>query len=215
MHKFYKMNRHLALFLFLLISCTVMAQEDLDKYGMKDKDVPQGLNVGDEAPSINLTDNSGKEYSLEEALEDGPVVLTFYRGNWCPYCNRYLSNLVDSLPMLEEQGASLIAISPESAAQLAKTSEKVNDGIKLLSDEDGVVMRDYDVDFWVTEKYQGKIKRGLLRNIAKSNEQEEAILPVPATYIIGKDGKIVFRYFDINYRKRVPVSAILKALKEI
>lgn len=215
MHKFYKMNRHLALLLLLLVSCTAMAQEDLAKYGMKDKDVPLGLNVGDEAPSINLTDNSGMEYSLEEALKDGPVVLTFYRGNWCPYCNRYLSNLVDSLPMLEEQGASLIAISPESAAQLAKTTEKINDGIKLLSDEDGVVMRDYDVDFWVTEKYQGKIKRGLLRNIAKSNEQEEAILPVPATYIIGKDGKIVFRYFDINYRKRVPVSVILKALKEI
>lgn len=155
---------------------------------------------------------NGEEYKLSDALKKGPVVLTFYRGEWCPYCNRYLANVTDSLFYIQEKGASFIAISPEKEKNIMKMAEKVGDGISILSDNEGNVMKAYDVDFMVTSAYQNKIKMGLLTSIKKSNGQEAAILPVPATYIISKEGKIIYRYFDINYTQRAPISAILKAL---
>ena len=189
------------------------AQINQAKYGMMDEDLPQGLNIGDKAPDIELSDQYGDTFLLIEALKKGPVVITFYRGNWCPHCSRYLAALSDSINFIIAAGAQFVAISPESSENVKKTAEGLSKHIKILNDKDGRVMKLYDVDFEVTKSYQSKIEAGLQRSIKNSNEQEVAILPVPATYIIAKEGNIIFRHFDENYRNRASINSILAALK--
>ncbi len=187
--------------------------QDVEKYGMENKDVPKGLVVGEEAPDFTLQKIDGSEFSLSEALENGAVVVYFYRGNWCPYCTKQLANLSDSLNLITQTGATVIAISPESPAELEKSGSGMEGDIMLLSDKDGEAMKSYDVDFYVTKAYQDKLAKGKEIDLADFNEQEVAVLPVPATYVINQKGEIIYRYFDINYRTRSSVAAVLNALK--
>ncbi len=196
----------------IALSLNALGQE-IEKYGVQDKDVPKGLEVGAEAPELTLPTADGREFSLAEALKKGPVVVYFYRGSWCPYCSKQLSNLSDSLNMINETGATVVAISPASPANKEEAAVSMEGDIILLHDIDGEAMEVFDVDFYVTEAYQAKLAKGKKIDLAGYNEQDEAVLPVPATYVISQDGVIVYRYFDINYRKRATVAAVLKALK--
>ena len=140
-----------------LLSIVVMAAclntfgQDVEKYGMENKDLPKGLEVGQKAPDLTLQKMDGSEFSLSAALEEGAVVVYFYRGNWCPYCTKQLANLSDSLNMITETGATVIAISPESPTQLEKSASTMEGDIMLLSDKDGEAMKSFDVDFYVTK----------------------------------------------------------------
>ncbi len=187
--------------------------QDVEKYGMENKDLPKGLEIDDQAPELTLMTSEGKEFSLSEALEKGSVVVYFYRGNWCPYCTKQLANLSDSLNLITETGATVVAISPESPTQLEKSASTMEGDILLLSDKDGEAMKSFDVDFYVTKAYQDKLAKGKEMDLAQFNDQDVAVLPVPATFVINQDGKIVYSYFDINYRQRATVAAVLKALK--
>ncbi len=187
--------------------------QDVEKYGMENKDLPKGLEIGAQAPELTLMTSEGKEFSLSEALEKGSVVVYFYRGNWCPYCTKQLANLSDSINLITETGATVVAISPESPTQLEKSASTMEGEILLLSDKDGEAMKSFDVDFYVTMAYQDKLAKGKEIDLAEFNEQDAAVLPVPATFVINQDGKIVYRYFDINYKQRATVAAVLKALK--
>lgn len=199
--------------IFLAFHLIANAQTDPTKYGMVDKDLPLGLKLGEQAPSIEGLDQFGTKFSLKEALKNGPVIITFYRGNWCPYCSRYLAALSDSIRLIKETQARFVAVSPENKENVAKSAENLAKEISILSDVGGVIMKAYDVDFEVTKGYQTKVNLGLQRSIKKSNDQEVAVLPVPATYIIGTDGKIMYRHFDLNYSQRASIASILSALK--
>ncbi len=188
--------------------------QDVQQYGMENKELPQGLNVDDKAPAITLQKQDGTEFSLSEAYKNGPVVIYFYRGNWCPYCTKQLANLSDSLSMITDLGATVIAISPESADNLKKSASEVEGQILLLNDKDGEAMKSFEVDFYVTKAYQEKLAKAKDMDLAEFNNQEVAVLPVPATFVINTDGAIIYRYFDINYRTRATVSAVLNALKQ-
>lgn len=187
--------------------------QDAEKYGMENKDLPKGLAVGQKAPELTLQKMDGSEFSLSEALENGAVVVYFYRGNWCPYCTKQLANLSDSLNLITETGATVVAISPESPAQLEKSGSSMEGDIMLLSDKDGEAMKSFDVDFYVTKAYQDKLVKAKEMDLSEFNGQEVAVLPVPATFVINQQGEIVYRYFDINYRTRATVAAVLNALK--
>lgn len=199
-------------FCLLLSQWSFAQDQDPGKYGMVDEDIPIGLEVGETAPEIDLKDQNGNSVKLYEALKKGPVVLTFYRGNWCPYCSRYLSNLNDSIQLIVDKGATFMAVSPESAEHVNESAEGLSENIKVLSDTEGKVMKDYDVDFEVSRKYQNRVLAGKQISLKKFNDQEKAILPVPATYIINSEGKIIYRFFDLNYSKRASVKAILQGL---
>ena len=183
-----------------------------EKFGVPAQKTPTGLQVGEKAPALSAKTADGKTFKLAEQLKSKPVVLIFYRGYWCPVCSRYLSEYQDSLQLVVDKGASLVAVTPETYDFVEKTREKTKAGFEILSDADGKIMEAYKVAFPVTGEYQQAIQSGLNTNIAETNAQEEAVLPVPATYIIDQKGKIIYRQFDLDYGNRASVKAILENL---
>ena len=172
---------------------------------------PKGLNVNDTAPNFTSIDQNGKTIELKELLKKGSVVIVFYRGEWCPYCNKQLKQLQDSLVLITNKGASLIAISPESLENIAKTIQKTKSTYSIISDDSLKIMSAYKVSFALDRKTIIKYK-GYGINLNKTNGSNGNNLPVPAVYIINKEGKISYRYFDVNYKNRVSVKEILKHL---
>lgn len=205
------------LFLFLVIPSFLFSQGDnkmLIKKGVDtEKYIPKGIKVGVDAPKIDANSVRGEVINSENILKEKEIVVIFYRGEWCPICNRYLSNLSDSLSYIVSKNAEVIVVGPESFENAEKTSEKAEAEFTIIPDTTMQIQKDFDVLFYVTKKYQGKIKTFLFTDIAGNNNQEEAQLPVPATYIIGKDGKIKWRHFDYNYSKRASVKSIIDNLE--
>jgi peroxiredoxin len=195
-----------------LVSHALWAQ-DFAKYGMDTLYTPMGLRVGSPAPLFEGATWAGSRFSLSNTLENKQVILIFYRGNWCPYCNRYLSNLSDSFAFLLEKNVDIVVVSPENKEEMEKMDNKVKAGFTFLADSAGRIMQSYDVLFTVTEAYNKKIKRFLFTDIGAHNEQAQAQLPVPATYVISQDGRIAFRHFNYDYAQRASVKQLLDALK--
>ena len=159
-------------------------------------DVPMGLNVGDIAPDFSGKNQSGKEINLKKLLKSNTVVLIFYRGEWCPFCNKQLKELEDSMTFITAKGAAIIAVSPEKTENVAKTIEKTKAKYDILSDQSLKIMNAYKVAFEVDEKSMGMYKK----------------LPVPTVYIINKSGKITYKHFDENFKVRPSVKEILNNL---
>lgn len=172
---------------------------------------PEGLKIGDKAPDFTIKNSANEVFSLSKALKKGPVVLVFYRGQWCPFCNKQLSQLNDSLSEIKAKGATVVAISPEVEENIAKTVEKTKASFAVLHDDKMTIMKSYKVNFAVdantVERYK---KYGIDFNQANGNNG--ANLPVPATYIIGTNGIIKYVFFNVDYQKRASVKEILDNL---
>lgn len=201
-------------FAISIISVSYAQEINYAKYGIETKDshIPKGLNVGDKAPDFTGYDQKGKQVVLKKLLEQGPVVLFFYRGKWCPVCSRYLNNYQDSLKLITDQGFNVVAITPESIENVEQTVKVHNITFTVIYDCQEQIMKDYDGMFNVTKAYQDKILSSLTTDVAKNNGREAARLPVPATYIINKEGIIVAVQFDPNYQNRASVHWMLKNL---
>lgn len=172
---------------------------------------PAGLQVNDKAPEFTAKDQNGKVISLKDKLKDGKVVLIFYRGQWCPYCNKQLSHLEDSLSLITSKGATVLAITPEQSANVEKTVDKTKATYSILTDDNLKIMKDYDVAFSVDPAAIEKYKSYGI-DFSSANGNNGANLPVPAVYIIDKKGKIIYRYFDADYTKRASVQEIVDHL---
>ena len=195
--------------IFSLLSCIIMVSTIA--FAQSVTVYPEGLKVGDTAPDFKVKDNDGKDISLKKALKKGPVVMLFYRGQWCPYCNKQLSHFNDSLAMITAKGASVLAITPETPENVKKTVEKTKSAFPIVEDEGLAIMKMYKVNFAVDEKTITKYK-GYGIDFEKANGANGANLPVPATYVIGKDGKIKYAFFNVDYKKRASVQDILDNL---
>ena len=173
-----------------------------------------GLDVGVKAPEFSAIDQNGKIFKLSDQLRTGPVVVVFYRGFWCPVCNRHLSKLQDSLVFIEAMGATVVAISPEKPEYLEKMANQTGAKFRLLYDDSYHISDAYDVTF---RPGKGTL---ILYNVfagadlKETHSDDSERLPIPATYIIDKNGIITWRQFDPNYKKRSSVKDILKALKQ-
>jgi peroxiredoxin len=200
------------LIIALVFSVECLFAQDFEKNGIDTTYVPTGLKVGEKAPDIRLRTIGGKTFSLSDTLKNKQVVLVFYRGQWCPYCSKHLSSLNDSLSMIKDRNTIVVAIGPETIENAEKMQGKSGDDIVIIADEEMKALEDYDVLFTVTESYQKKIRRFLVTDISKNNGQDEAKLPVPATYVIDQEGKIVYRHFEYNYRTRSTIKEILEVL---
>ena len=174
---------------------------------------PEGLFINSKAPDFKATDQYGKEIRLKDVLRDSLVVLVFYRGQWCPYCNKQLKKLEDSLQLIKNKGARLIAVTPEKPEFISKTIEKTNASYPLLYDKEMKIMKAYGVAFQVDDKSVSRYKNADIDLLNANGQKDKAFLPVPATYIISKEGTILYRYFDTDYKKRPSVQEILDNLK--
>jgi peroxiredoxin len=169
------------------------------------------LKVGEKAPDFKAKDANGREVELKKLLKKGPVVLYFYRGQWCPYCNKQLSQLQDSLQLLTAKGAQVVVISPETQENIGKTVEKTKAVFPIIHDKNFVIMKAYRTAFTVEEATVTKY-RGFGVDLKKANGADAAVLPVPATYVIGQNGNVKFAYFNPDYRQRVTVKQVAQAL---
>ena len=194
------MTKFICLTLAILTGIVALSQE-----------APEGLFINSKAPDFKAKDQHGKEIRLKDLVKQGKVVLVFYRGNWCPFCNRQLKKLEDSLSLITEKGATVIAVTPEKPEGIAQTVEKTGAEYSILYDDEQKIMKAYEVDFEVPEN---TIKR--YRNtdidLEKINGRNWKYLPVPAVYIIDKELNITYRFFNSDYKKRPSVQEIVKNL---
>jgi peroxiredoxin len=171
-----------------------------------------GLKNGAQAPEFTAKDNSGKTLDLKALLkEHKSVVLFFYRGQWCPYCNKHIQQLQDSLQLLTAKGAYVIGVTPETGENINKTIEKTHASFSIVQDKGYAIMKAYDVNYTVDPNLYAKLK-GYGIDLEKGNGNTDHVLPVPATYVINSSGKIVFVHFDKDYTKRPSISLIAKSL---
>jgi peroxiredoxin len=202
---------------FLLISVLAFAQSSSGQHGMDPGSTPEGLEVGDKAPDFTGTTASGELAPLDKFLDNGPVVLVFYRGYWCPHCTRYLSRYADSLAYLEQLGAQIIAVTPEEYRNVDRTVDATAAEFTVLSDPTEKIMGLYKVMFDVTDAYAARIARGKGSTLQEMHGTDKARLPVPATYIIRRDdqgvARIIWRHFDYDYRTRASVADMIEAIR--
>jgi len=194
------MKKTIAFLLLLIVVFTGNAQE-----------APEGLFINSKAPDFKGKNQFGKDIRLKDAIKEGKVVLVFYRGYWCPFCSRQLKKLEDSLQFIKEKGATVIAVSPEKPESISKTIEKSKAEYSVLYDEGLKIMKAYEVDYEVQENTITRYRNTGI-DLEKTNGKDWKFLPVPAVYIIDKEGKITYRYFDADYKKRPSIQEILKNL---
>ncbi|KQM77026.1 hypothetical protein ASE74_17320 [Pedobacter sp. Leaf216] len=172
----------------------------------------KGLKEGDKAPMFMGVDQNGKTVSLKSALKaHQSVVLFFYRGQWCPYCNKHIKELQDSLSLLSNKDAYVIGVTPETKENINKTIKKTSAGFSILQDKNDEIMKAYNVNFMMDEATFTKYK-GYGIDLDANNGNNRHTLPVPATYIIDRSGKIKYVHFDPNYQKRASVQLLLSKL---
>lgn len=175
------------------------------------QNAPEGLFIASKAPDFKGKDQNGNEIRLKDLVKKGKVVLVFYRGEWCPYCNRELSRLQDSISFITEKGATVIAVSPEKPESVAKTVEKTKASYSVIHDEGLKIMKAYDVEFEMQDNTVTQYRNTGI-DIEKINGNNGKYLPVPAIYVIDKESTITYRFFEPNYKKRPSVAEILKQL---
>ncbi len=171
------------------------------------------LKVGDTAPDFSLLDATNKPVSLKAMLAKGPVVMTWYRGQWCPYCNLQLREYQEALSEVESAGAQLVAISPQSPDNSLTTAEKNSLTFAVLSDKGNAVAKQYGIAFTLPEIVAGSGKNKF--DLSKYNGDSSNQLPLSATYVIAKNGTIAYAFVDADYRNRAEPGAIIAALKTL
>lgn len=171
-----------------------------------------GLKAGAKAPEFVSIDNSGKKIDLNTILKSHKaVVLFFYRGQWCPYCNRYIQRMQDSLQLLIDKGAYVIAVTPETPSNIGKTIEKTQASFSIVQDRNYQIMKDYQVNYTVDDVMLSKLNTYGV-DLEKNNGNKDHVLPVPATYIIDPSGKITFVHFDKDYTQRPSIKTLLEKI---
>lgn len=184
------------------------ATEDLMKSGQAERAIHQGQ----KAPDFTLPDASGKPVRLSDLLQKGPVILTFYRGGWCPYCNLQLKSYQAHLAELRAKGAELVAVSPQTPEYTLSTAEKDALTFPVLSDVGGNVARSYGLVFHVPNEVVQIYKNSGI-DLENRHGDTHHELPIPGTYLIGRDGIVLLSYVDADYKKRLSIETILSALE--
>jgi len=173
------------------------------------------IKVDEKAPEFKLPNAEGKLISLENLLKEGPVVVTFYRGNWCPYCNLQLRALQARLSEIHSLGATLVAISPQVPdGSLTKDEISEMDFIGL-SDQSAKVAKEYGVAWEVPEFLMEHMRVDRNLDLEEINNGNANILPIPATFIITANGKVAWNYVNVDYRTRSEPEEIIEALKKL
>lgn len=174
-----------------------------------------GLAVGQRAPLFSLTDATGQKVSLAARLAQGPVVLSFYRGEWCPFCNLGLRALQAALPRFKARGVSLIAISPQSPDHSLSVTEKAGLTFDVLSDARQEVIAAYRVQFTVPADLKDLHLNVFGNDLSAHAADGSWDLPIPATFVIDKAGTIRARHVSADYTTRMDPAEIVAALDEL
>lgn len=171
------------------------------------------LKVGDTLPDAAFTNARGERVNLSSLLSGGPVILNFYRGGWCPYCNFELKAYQELLPDIKALGATLVAVTPEKPDNSLTTMEKNALSFPVLTDEGNAFAKALGLVFELTGNMKA-LYEGFGLNLAEMNAASGWTLAIPAVYVAGADGRILFADVDLDYRRRAEPGDVLAALKE-
>nr|WP_276316238.1 peroxiredoxin-like family protein [Paenibacillus artemisiicola] len=175
---------------------------------LRNKGAGKGLNIGAAAPDFTLEDATGKRITLSEELKKGPIILIFYRGEWCPFCNLQLKAYERIMSEIKSAGAQLIAVSPQTPDHSLSQKEKLELSFIVVSDRQNKVAERYNLKFTLPD-----FMRGILSRLPEINGDDSFELPVPATYVIHQNGRILASASDINHRTRMEPSEALEIVK--
>jgi peroxiredoxin len=173
----------------------------------------RAVKAGDRAPQFRLKDQDGNEVSSATLLEKGPLVVTFYRGVWCPYCNIELQALNEVLPQLRSYGASLVAISPQTAVNSRKSVRTNHLDFPVLSDQNNEIAAAFGLRFALPD-YLIELYKKLKNDLPMFNGDPSWTLPIPARYIIGKDGIVLYSEVNPDYTHRPDPSEMFAILEK-
>jgi len=175
-----------------------------------------GLSVGDKAPDVKLMTTDGEEVDLSTLYADGPLVVTFYRGGWCPHCNKALKGWAGRYDEITDAGGQFIAVTPEKPENAVNTLEKAHAGYRVLIDPEGDVGKAFRVQFQVDPKTKKKYKNYGI-DVEASNVNGRWELPAPATFVIDTDGVIRWAYASWDYRadSRAKPDEVIAAVKAL
>ena len=176
---------------------------------------PEGLFINSKAPDFKAMDQNGNEVVFKDLRKKGNVVVVFTRGSWCPYCNKFLRKLQDSLLFIAEKHAQVIVITPESHEGIDSVVVKTGVTFPVIYDSAMKITNAYNGSYQMDEKTLVRYKNSnpSIDLLKMNNQRKDAYLPITAVYVVNNEGSITYRYFDEDYKKRVTVKEILKALK--
>ena len=174
----------------------------------------KALKVGDKVSNFSLPDQHGEMTQLSDFLKTGPVVISFYRGGWCPYCNLELKALNDLLPEFHAQNTKLLAISPQLPDSSLDTAQKNELEFKVLSDLQNKVADQFGLVFDLDERLK-PIYDNFGLDLQKSNGDDSYRLPLPATYVINQQSVICYAFACEDYTKRAEPQDVLNSIKEL
>jgi peroxiredoxin len=171
--------------------------------------------AGDAAPSFSLKNAHGETVRLSDLLAKGPVVLTFYRGVWCPYCNMDLQALEEAREDIESRGATMVAVSMQTAPNSRKAIEQNKLGFTILVDPRGEVANAYGLRFALPDDLIDLYKNAFKNDLTVVNDDPSWTLPMPARYVIRRDGVIAYAEVNPDYTKRPDPSELLPTLDRL
>ncbi|HZZ51605.1 MAG TPA: peroxiredoxin-like family protein [Pseudonocardia sp.] len=170
--------------------------------------------LGATAPDFALPNAHGSTVALSGLLGAGPVVLTFYRGQWCPYCNLALRGLQQIVPRLTELGAALVAVSPQTPDNSLSTVEKNHLEFEVLSDPEGTVAGAYGLAFEIP-RYLRDIYEKFGHPLPLFNGEGNHTIPVPGTFVLDRDATVRYRFVDVDYTRRADPAQLVSVVTEL
>ncbi|UII80340.1 peroxiredoxin-like family protein [Flagellimonas sp. CMM7] len=181
--------------------------QDFQKLVIANAKDAKGLKVGEKAPDFVLPNALGDSISLSESLKSGPVILKFYRGEWCPLCNLDLREVQQYMGQIKKFNATVMAISPQKPDDALSMTQKNELEFEVLSDSDQKVIQAYHLQFDPGEDYHQR------RDLLLLNGDGSKTLPVPATFIIGQNRTIIAAHVEANYTERMSPEDIITFLE--
>jgi peroxiredoxin len=175
---------------------------------------PNALRSNDRAPDFRLPNARGETVQLASLLEHGPVVLVFYRGGWCPFCNTQLRALRDVHDQIKELGATLVAVSPQRPDSSAAFADEAGLDFDVLSDVGGYVAADYGIRFELSTD-ERELFLSVGNDLRKVNGSDAWLLVAPSTYVIARDGVIEYARTDSDHTTRPDVQEVMSVLAAV
>lgn len=195
-------------------NAVVAVQEVAVKGNAAPGSTERGLRVGDSVPNVDLATILGSDIRLADLIDDGPTVIVFYRGGWCPYCQGDLTEWQAHLDEVKSLGASVLAITPEAPNRAEATSAKNNLGFEVLSDVKGEAAAEFDLGFTLDDDTQRRYA-GYGIDLPTINARQNWDLVIPATYVVDTTGVIRYAYVNEDYKQRADPTEVVAALRAL
>jgi peroxiredoxin len=181
-------------------------------FGLTAQISSDNFKVGETAPNIKGIDQNGKTINSVDILKEQKILLIFYRGYWCPHCRKHLASVQKYLDEFTKKGVYVIVVSPEKVEKTVETSKKLKANFSIVHDVDNKIMNDYGVAFEVNNENVPSYYGFVSKKVVEYNIENNNVLPVPATYLIGSNHKFLYVHFDPDYKKRSDLEELLNTL---